>query len=55
MFSTLEPSEAIISSEIHLLTLPLPAKDVANKLGMEYKEEDLKNPEINIKLGVKYF
>ena len=31
------------------------AKDVANKLGMEYKEEDLENPDINIKLGVKYF
>lgn len=31
------------------------AEDTANKLGMEYNKEDLTNPEINIKLGTKYF
>ena len=31
------------------------AEDTASKLGMEYSKEDLTNPEINIKLGTKYF
>ena len=31
------------------------AEDTANKLGMEFNNEDLKDPEINIKLGTKYF
>ena len=34
---------------------PATAEDTANKLGMEYNKEDLTNPEINIKLGTKYF
>ena len=31
------------------------AEDTANKLGMEYNSEDLTDPEINIRLGTKYF
>lgn len=30
------------------------ASEIALELGMEYKQEDLYNPEINIKLGTKY-
>lgn len=35
--------------------LPTTASEIAINLGIDYKEEDLYNPEINIMIGTKYF
>lgn len=50
-------SEAVSKSDaIGLMQLmDTTAEDTANKLGIEYNKEDLKNPETNIMLGTKYF
>lgn len=54
--SNFRPDVVSKSNAVGLMQLmDATAEDTAKKLGMEYKKEDLKDPEINIKLGTKYF
>ncbi len=54
--SNFQPEAVSKSDAIGLMQLmDTTAEDTANKLGIEYNKEDLKNPEINIMLGTKYF
>lgn len=54
--SNFKPDVVSKSNAVGLMQLmDITAEDTAKKLGMEYNKEDLKDPEINIKLGTKYF
>ena len=54
--SNFKPEVVSKSNAVGLMQLmDATAEDTANKLGMEYNSEDLTDPEINIRLGTKYF
>ena len=54
--SNFKPKVVSKSNAVGLMQLmDATAEDTANKLGIEYDSEDLKEPEINIMLGTKYF
>lgn len=54
--SNFKPDVTSKSNAIGLMQLMnTTAEDTAKKLGMEYNQELLKNPETNIQIGTKYF